>query len=137
MAAPMVVTSVLSAEPAASTTAELLELPQTIFPEEWNLVDVRERLSVSSDVFPGVTDPEPHGALEEEAGQPFRHLGEMLELWSGEMLDWDSTASSPLRCLPRRSHHHHQRHGHHCGFFRLDKAPLDWNSVFWCERQLK
>ncbi|CAM9682538.1 unnamed protein product [Ectocarpus sp. 12 AP-2014] len=75
MAAPMVVASLLSPEPAASTTAELLELPQTVFHEEWNLVDVRERLSVSSDVFPGVTDPEPHGALEEEAGQPFRHLG--------------------------------------------------------------
>ncbi|CAM9934234.1 unnamed protein product [Ectocarpus sp. 12 AP-2014] len=68
---------------------------------------------------------------------PFGISAEMLGLWSGETLDWDSTASSPPRCLPRRSHHHHQRYGHHCGFSRLDKAPLDWNSVVWCERQLE
>ncbi|CAM9287934.1 unnamed protein product [Ectocarpus sp. 6 AP-2014] len=80
MAAPMVVSSVLSPEPAASTTAELLELPQTIFPEEWDLVDVRETLSVSSDAFPGVTNPEPHGALEERQDNPFGISAEMFGL---------------------------------------------------------
>ncbi|CAN0125591.1 unnamed protein product [Ectocarpus fasciculatus] len=77
MVARAVFAWVLSCEPAASTTGEILELtfpfgdsddlldavyfssprPITI-PDDWNLVDARETLSASSDVVPGITDPD-------------------------------------------------------------------------------
>ncbi|CAN0481763.1 unnamed protein product, partial [Ectocarpus sp. 8 AP-2014] len=71
---------------------------QNIRLEDWNLTDVQQgTMSASSDVVPGITDPDPHGALEEGGGNPYGISAEMLEPCSGKILDYNS-ASSSIAC---------------------------------------
>ncbi|CAM9283941.1 unnamed protein product [Ectocarpus sp. 6 AP-2014] len=150
MSAPAVFASLVSAKPERDTTAELLELigqsgdtddlldavcfgssrpPQNISFEDWNLMDVqRETMSASSDVVPGVTDPDPKGALEEGGGNPYGISAEMLELCSGKILDCGAAGSSTA--CPAAATTTTSGIAITVAFPDGDKTVLDWKSFF-------
>ncbi|CAM9406528.1 unnamed protein product [Ectocarpus sp. 8 AP-2014] len=150
MSAPAVFASLVSAKPERDTTAELLELigqsgdtddlldavyfgssppPQTIRVEERNLTNVRrETRLASSDVVPGVTDPDPQGALEEGGGNPYGISAEMLELCSGKILDCGAAGSSTA--CPAAVTTSSSGMAITVAFPDGDKTLLDWKSFF-------
>ncbi|CAM9096481.1 unnamed protein product [Ectocarpus sp. 4 AP-2014] len=150
MAAPAVFASLVSAKPERDTTAELLELigesgdsddlldavffgssppPQTISSEDRNLMDVqRETMSASSDVVPGVTDPDPQGALEEGGGNPYGISAEMLEVCSGKILNCGAAGSSTAS--PAAATTTSSSMAITVAFPDGDKTLVDWKSFF-------
>ncbi|CAN0049742.1 unnamed protein product [Ectocarpus sp. 8 AP-2014] len=148
MSAPAVFASLVSPAPERDTTAELLELigqsgdtddlldavcfgssrpPQTISLEDWNLINVRRgTMSASSDVVPGITDPDPKGALEEGGGNPYGISAEMLELCSGKILDCGAAGSSTA--CPAAATTTSSGMAITVAFPDGDKTLLDWKS---------